>query len=126
MVHEMVGLVGMCLSYVMCRMLKIFTKIKKEENMGNNKENKIAALIFLLYSLSYLHTKLACFTVLNSNRQEMVLHISLSVYVGSYFVGRIQRITTGLLFCICYLLRQDSTKPPRQHTKQHHRTAYII
>lgn len=51
----MVGLVVMCLSYVMRRMLKIYTKIKKEENMGNNKENKITALSFLLYSLSYLH-----------------------------------------------------------------------
>lgn len=89
MVHEMVGLVVMCLIYVMCRMLKIDTKIKKEEYMGKNKENKIAACTFLLYSLSYLHIKLVCFTVLNSNRQEMVLHIFLSVYVGSYFVGRI-------------------------------------
>jgi hypothetical protein len=46
MVYEMVGLVVMCLNYVMCRMLKIYTKIKKEENMGKKKENKIAAFTF--------------------------------------------------------------------------------
>ena len=96
----MVGLVVICLSYVMCRMLKIDSKVKKEENMRKNKENKIAAFTFLLYSLSYLHIRLVCFTVLNSNREEMVLHIFLSVYIGSYFVGRIRRRLTGLLFCI--------------------------
>jgi len=88
MVHEMVGLVAMCLSYVMCRMLKIYTEIKKEENMGKNKENKITAVTFLLYSLSYLHTKLVCFTVLNSNRQRdgasqyMLVHILSGRYKG--------------------------------------------
>jgi heme/copper-type cytochrome/quinol oxidase subunit 3 len=117
MIHEMVGLVMMFLSYVMCRMLKIYTKIKKEENMRKNKENKIAAFTFLLYSLSYLNIKLVHFTVLNSNRQEMVLHIFLSVCVGSYFIGRIRRRPTGMPFCICYLLRHDFTKPLRQHTK---------
>jgi hypothetical protein len=40
MIHEMVGLVMMFLSYVMCRMLKIYTKIKKEENMERIKKIK--------------------------------------------------------------------------------------
>ena len=122
----MVGMIVMCLSYVMCTMLKIETNLKKEGNKGKNNENKIAASAFVLYWVSYWHIKPVCSTVLNRHREEMVLHIFLSVYVGSYFVGMIKRRPTGLLFCICYLLLHDSTKPPCQHTKQYRRTAYIL
>ena len=50
MVHEMVGLVVMCLSYVMCRMLKIDTEIKKEENMERIKKIKL-----FLSPFCYIH-----------------------------------------------------------------------
>lgn len=50
---------------------------KKEANMGKNNEYKIAAFTFLLCSLSYLHIKPVRLTVLNRNREELVLHIFL-------------------------------------------------